>query len=112
MKTRAVILITIIMTGFCFAIPSYGQTTTVRGQVIRANGVSPVPGITVDLLIPNANSRSVPSVTGPNGMYYLYNIPAGDYYLEVWVSSTPLVYPVRIFFGTPQQDLPRSVVPW
>ena len=60
----------------------------------------------------NAAMHLDPSITGVNGMYYLYNIPAGDYYLEVWVGNSPIVYPVRIFFGNPVQDLPRAVVPW
>lgn len=43
-------------------------------------------------------------------MYYFYNVPLGDYYLEVWVSNPARVYPMRIF-GTPYSDLPRIGVP-
>lgn len=111
MKTRAVIFITIVIATIWFAPSSHGQTTTVRGQVVRMDGTTPVANIPVDLMT-NAGARSVPSITGANGMYYLYNIPAGDYHLEVWMGSSPNVYPVRIFSGTPLQDLPRSVLPW
>jgi len=111
MKTRAIIFITFVIATFCFAPPSHGQTTTVRGQIVRMDGTTPLANISVDLLT-GAGARSVPSITGANGMYYLYNIPAGDYHLEVWAGGSPIVYPVRIASGTPLQDLPRVVVPW
>jgi hypothetical protein len=111
MKTRAVIFITFVIAIFCLAPLSHGQTTTVRGQVVRRDGITPLPNISVDLLT-GAGARSVPSISGANGMYYLYNIPAGDYQIEVWAGGSPIVYPVRIVLGTPLQDLPRVVVPW
>jgi Carboxypeptidase regulatory-like domain len=111
MKTHAALFITILIATLCFALPIHGQTTTVRGQVVRMNGGAPVANISVDLLTATG-ARSVPSLTGANGMYYLYNIPAGDYHLEVWSGGTPLVYPVRIVLGAPLQDLPRATVPW
>src|SRR5207237_4809255 len=40
------------------------------------------------------------------GMYYFYNIPLGDYYLEVWTSNPPKTYPFKIT-GSPYHDLPR-----
>ena len=111
MKTRSVIFIAFVIAIFCIAPLSHGQTTTVRGQVVRKDGITPLPNIPVDLLT-GSGARSVPSITGANGMYYLYNIPAGDYHLEVWAGGSPIVYPVRIVPGTPLQDLPRAVAPW
>jgi hypothetical protein len=43
-------------------------------------------------------------------MYYFYNIPFGNYYLEVWTSNPPQAYPVQIT-GYPYHDLPRLPVP-
>lgn len=39
-------------------------------------------------------------------MYYFYNIPLGDYYLEVLASNPPKTYPFKIT-GLPYHDLPR-----
>jgi hypothetical protein len=108
MKTRTVILTAIILTGFWFASQSHAQTTTVRGQVLH-NGQSPAAGIQVTLFS-QATGRSSPSITGNDGMYYLYNVPFGNYYLEVWVSNPPQAYPVQIT-GSPFHDLPRLSVP-
>jgi hypothetical protein len=107
MKTRAVILITIVMSGFWFASSSDAQTT-VRGQLLRSDQ-SPAPGIQVTLYSA-PSGRSLPAYTGNDGMYYLYNVPFGDFYLEVWVSNPPQAYPVQIT-GYPFHDLPRLPVP-
>jgi len=79
------------------------QTTTVRGQLLR-NG-DPAPGVQVTLGN-QAVGRSWPAVTGNDGMYYFYNIPLGDYYLEVLASNPPKTYPFKIT-GLPYHDLPR-----
>jgi len=79
------------------------QTTTVRGQLLR-NG-DPAPGVQVTLGN-QAVGRSWPAVTGKDGMYYFYNIPLGDYYLEVWAFNPPKTYPFKIT-GLPYHDLPR-----
>jgi hypothetical protein len=46
-------------------------------------------------------------------MYYLYNVPPGGYYLEIWTSRDasvpPTVYPVQV--GEPYTDIPVIVVP-
>jgi hypothetical protein len=107
MKTRTVILTAIILTGFWFASQSHAQTT-VRGQLFK-NGQFPAAGIQVTL-VSQATGRSSPSFTGNDGMYYLYNVPFGNYYLEVWVSNPPQAYPVQIT-GYPFNDLPRLSVP-
>jgi len=53
--------------------------------------------------------RSTPAYAGPDGMYYLYNVPPGFYYLEVWVTpNTPIVYQVQVF--DPLTDLPQIIV--
>ena len=92
----------------------HGQqmTTTVRGQLLW-NGWNQfsvpqsyaAPGVQVTLFS-QAGGRSWPSVTGNDGMYYFYNIPLGDYYLEIWISKPPKTYPFRIA-GFPNHDLPR-----
>ena len=107
MKTRTLILIAIVSAAFWFA-PSSNAQTTVRGQLLR-NGQVPAAGIQVTIFSPTFG-RSSPSMTGMDGMYYLYNVPFGNYYLEIWVSTPPQSYPVQIA-GYPFHDLPRLPVP-
>lgn len=107
MKTRTAIFTAILMTLFWFVSPSHAQTT-VRGQLLR-NGQFPAAGIQVTLYSASFG-RSSPSVTGSDGMYYQYNVPFGDYYLEIWVATPPVAYPVQIT-GYPYHDLPRLPVP-
>lgn len=85
------------------------NAATIRGRLIHSNGY-PAGGIAVTVY--NANTgRSSPAYTGGDGMYYIYNVPAGPYYLEVWVypGSPPVVYQVQI--GEPYTDLPQVMVP-
>ncbi|MFN2507753.1 MAG: hypothetical protein ABR589_03160 [Chthoniobacterales bacterium] len=107
MKMRTVILTAIVLLGFWLA-PSSRAQTTVRGQLLR-NGEFPASGVTVTIYS-QMFGRSSPSQTGGDGMYYIYNVPFGDYYLEIWISNPPRAYPVRIS-GFPYHDLPRLPVP-
>ena len=55
--------------------------------------------------------RSHPASTGQDGMYYLYNVPAGAYYLEIWINgmnNRPLYYQIKVF--EPYTDIPPIVV--
>jgi hypothetical protein len=40
-------------------------------------------------------------------MYYL-QLPAGPYYLEVWLSNTPTTYPIQV--NEPYTDIPPIAV--
>ena len=111
MKRPLLILIAILSCGLGGASRSDAgmPTTTVRGQLLRADQ-SPAPGVQVTLNHTQFG-RSSPATTGNDGMYYLYNVPYGGYYLEVWLPNRPpLVYQVSI--GTfPYSDLPRVALP-
>ena len=107
MKTRTIILTTIVLAGFWIASPNQAQTT-VRGQLLHNNQL-PAAGIQVTLYS-QTFGRSSPSITGNDGMYYLYNIPFGNYYIEIWISNPAQAYPVQIT-GYPYHDLPRLSVP-
>jgi hypothetical protein len=50
--------------------------------------------------------------TGEDGMYYLYNVPPGFYYLEVWIQPgrQPLVYEVQVGNGS-FSDIPPIILP-
>ena len=110
MKARNIIITAIILAAFWLALPSQAQTqtTTVRGQLLHQDQ-SPAAGIQVTLFS-SAFGRSSPYMTSKDGMFYINNVPFGNYYLEVWVSKPPQAYPVQIT-RSPFQDLPRLTVP-
>lgn len=83
-------------------------TTTVRGQLLHG-GQFPAPGIQVTLYSV-IYGRSSPAYTGADGMYYLNNVPLGDYALEVWIATPPVAYPVRVS-AAPYFDIARIPVP-
>jgi hypothetical protein len=82
------------------------NAATVRGRIDRIypNGaVGPAPGIAVTVYN-GVSGRSAPAYSGQDGIYILYNVPPGDYSLEVWTSNVPTVYTIRVF--DPLTDLP------
>jgi hypothetical protein len=84
------------------------HAASVRGQLLHQNG-QPATGVTVTIS-DHKSYRSSPAQSGNDGMYYLFNIPAGQYYLEVWVNpKTPKVYQVTV--TEPNTDMPRVTVP-
>ncbi len=81
---------------------------TVRGQLIlyAPNGAQyPAGGFAVTIYN-QYTGRSSPAYTGPDGMYYIYYVRAGGYYLEVWKpqNPTPTVYPIQVV--DPYTDIP------
>jgi hypothetical protein len=90
------------------------SSATVRGQLDRvaSNGAhSPAAGVTVTVRN-QSGGRSVPVRTGQDGLYYLYNVSAGSYTLEVWASSDakvpPKSYPITVV--EPLTDIPPIAV--
>lgn len=78
---------------------------TVRGMILRNN--QPWQGVTVTIIAPGIG-RSSPAFTGPDGMYYEFNVPPGQYTLEIWINGTraqPMMYPITVF-NQPYTDLP------
>ncbi|HUB52542.1 MAG TPA: carboxypeptidase-like regulatory domain-containing protein [Terracidiphilus sp.] len=96
---------------FCMAVALAAvsaHAASVRGQVMHQNG-KPAGEIAVTIS-DHKDFRSSPAKVGSDGMYYLANIPAGQYYLEVWVNpKTPQVYQVTV--SEPNTDMPRVTVP-
>jgi hypothetical protein len=105
LKMTACVLFVVLTTGLASA-------ATVRGRLVHAGNGHPAAGIAVTVYNQKLG-RSSPAHTGPDGMYYLYNVLAGSYYLEVWVDprpgAKPVVYPIQI--GEPYTDIPQIVVP-
>jgi hypothetical protein len=89
-------------------------SATVRGRLDRRDmyGRSyPAAYVRVTLYNPHLG-RSAPAVTGTDGMYYFYNIPAGGYYLEVWVypDRPPLSFNISVA-ERPYVDIPPILIP-
>jgi hypothetical protein len=79
----------------------------VRGQVLR-NGF-PALGIQLTLYS-QAIGRSALTYSGGDGMYYFYNVPQGQYTVEVWSFNQPQpIYSIQVF--SPYTDIPRISVP-
>jgi hypothetical protein len=95
----------------------YGSTASayagnVRGMLYRRDGYGrtyPAPYIRVTLNHPQYG-RTSPADTGPDGMYYFYNMPPGGYWLEVWLAEGPLVFTVQVY-DQPLTDIPPVQVP-
>jgi len=93
------------------AVVPRAEAALIRGRLVRIapNGQSfPAAGIAVTVFNEQLG-RTSPSTTDGAGMYYLNNIPAGGYNLEVWVSNPPRVYSIQV--GDPVTDIPPIAVP-
>ena len=96
---RAIILI-ILVTFVALS----ANAARLRGRLERSDkhGRYPVQGVYVTAYS-KSHGRSVGVKTDTKGMYYL-DIPAGTYWLEIWVSSTPKVYQINVV--EPFTDIP------
>ena len=83
------------------------EAATVAGKLLHRDN-TPAAGISVTLA--NNRGRSAPVRSGSNGSYILYNIPAGEYYLEVWVDSRK-PQTDRVTINEPSTTLRTEAVP-
>ncbi|MGA3081197.1 MAG: carboxypeptidase-like regulatory domain-containing protein [Terracidiphilus sp.] len=95
---------------FLFLAVGLVHAATVRGRLIHPNGYT-AGGIAVTV-INSYGVRCSPAYTGADGMYYLFNIPAGPYRLEIWVypGGAPMVYQIQVY--EPYTDMPQIVIPY
>jgi hypothetical protein len=102
MKTSAALLAV-------FFLATMAGASTVRGRLVHSNGY-PAAGVAVTV-VNQSVGRSSPAYAGPDGMYYLYNVPPGVYYLEVWVypGAAPMVYQIQVV--EPYTDIPQVGIP-
>lgn len=107
MRTYRIIVICAIVLFTCIA---YVEAATIRGRLDRVStfGAYPATGIAVTVSSPSAG-RSYPAFTDNYGFYYLYNIPPGNYNLEVWVTTPPRVWTIQVP-PVPQFDIAPLMV--
>jgi hypothetical protein len=73
------------------------EATTVRGRVDRQTSFGIVTAGSIKVTLKStAGSRSSPAYTNPQGVYYIYNVPTGNYVLEVWSSRNPVTIPITV----------------
>lgn len=97
-RINTVLLISLLLT---FVGAASAQGATVRGRLDRRDGqgrLYPATYISVTLNSPTMG-RSSPTYTGADGMYYLYNVPPGNYLLEIWPSpgKPPITYKISVY---------------
>ena len=104
-----------LVVSFTVVMSAEGSAGNVRGLLLRRNpqGSYPVAGIAVTVYAQQIG-RSRAAYSGSDGMYYLYNIPGGAYYLEIWAhgyGNPPIVF--QIFVNDRQQftDIAPVTVP-
>ena len=87
---------------FLLAIAGACQAATVRGKLLRGNKAA--SGIEVTVLN-SGKVRTSPVYSGANGMYYIPNVKAGSYTLEVWATpkKPPLTFPIQV--KEPESDI-------
>jgi len=108
-------LFRLMFVALCATAAAAHQTTTVRGRIDRVGADGhphPAPYLTVTLRTPDTGHRTDPSYTGRDGMYYIYGVAPGTYYLEVRVLPLGALYTYRIEARSqPYTDVAPLVVP-
>lgn len=83
-----------------FATTAYAYAGTVRGRLERRDAYGRAyPAAHVGVTLYNDQmGRSSVAYTGGDGMYYLYEVPPGYYYLEIWVypNREPLRFVIQV----------------
>lgn len=83
---------------------------TVRGRIDRSTSYGVYPAIQVPVtLFSMQRGRSAPAYTSREGFYYLYNVPPGQYVLEIWAYNRPVTIPVSVY-NQPFNDIPPVTI--
>jgi hypothetical protein len=87
-RLRLFALILVLLSGVGISTDTYAQT--IRGRLMK--GSRPIIGVPVNVYS-NVIGQSGFSYSGPDGMYYLFNIPPGQFILQIW--DIPNVPPMQ-----------------
>lgn len=122
MVSRSIATVCVVLVGLFGPIGELGAQgpPVVRGRLQRAaapNVWYPVSGVVVTV-VRGDGVRSTPAFSGPDGMYYVYNLPAGAYIIELWQPYTQrpfATYPINVRYMSNQYgswfDVPPIWVP-
>jgi len=93
-----------------FSLTNVLEANNVRGQIISNGpyGSYPVQGIAVTLH--DNISRSIPSYTDRNGIYFFQYINPGTYKLEIWRGNIPIIYTINVFPNLQITDIQPIII--
>lgn len=93
------------------SISSAASAQTVRGYLSRWTPHGPYPAgyVAVTLYSPQMG-RSAPAYSTQEGFYFLYNVPPGQYVLEVWAYQVPMTSRVMVL-NQPVTNIPPITIP-
>ncbi|HYK90528.1 MAG TPA: carboxypeptidase-like regulatory domain-containing protein [Acidobacteriota bacterium] len=94
---------------FVLLLASVADAATVHGQLVYASNNTPAPYVAVRLNAPGRGASEF-AYTGSDGKYYLRNVPAGAYQLEVW-RGNKLVLTVDVTVQEPDAALATARIP-
>jgi hypothetical protein len=81
--THQSFLVCALVCRMAFGLTATGvEAATVEGKLLHRDNT---PAARISVTLANNQGRTAPVQSDTNGSYMLYNIPAGEYYLEVWV---------------------------
>jgi len=103
----------ILLFVFGMSVAVNASAGAVRGQLLRVapnGGRYPAAGVAVTVFRGDLG-RSGAAYTGYDGMYYLYNIPPGNYTLEIWTGAQmPSATYNIIVYNQPMTDIAPIVI--
>jgi hypothetical protein len=99
----------LVLSGLVLFFASAASAATVRGQLVFAANNAPAPYCAVRLNAPGKGPSEF-AYSGGDGKYYLRNVPAGAYQLEVWRGGK-VVLTVAVNVQEPVAELPTTRVP-
>jgi len=89
------IIVTLFLVSFVLGV-NFAHAGTVRGLIVKKTPQgreNPVQDIPVTLCRTGGECSS-PMYTDTKGMYYFYNVPAGNYILKIWANGYNVGEPV------------------
>jgi hypothetical protein len=87
------------------------QVATVRGLLEHNpdKAKKAAPAVKIAVAVVNDSGHSFGATSGQDGMYYIANVPPGDYALKVWVDpKNPLTFTITV--KAPLTDVPPVIV--
>jgi hypothetical protein len=97
MKRNPRLVLLFVTLILCLAPLPSAASSIVRGRLFRVVNGGSYPALGIAVTVVNSQmGRSNSAYTGPDGMYYLYNIPPGTYTLEVWVANPPMTFQIQV----------------
>jgi hypothetical protein len=99
----------LLLVGSLFQFMSPANAATVQGQIIFTSSNAPAPFVAVRLNAPGKGPSEF-AYSGNDGKYYLRNVPAGQYQLEIWRGGK-IILSIPVAVQEPVANLATTRVP-